>query len=254
MNDAGKKEHAALNRRVGQYLAPAGLALAVLAGLTELVSGPGSRLGLWHFRTGFTLLGIAAIAGGAGAAISLIAGMFASDKPSYRMAMVGIIIGLVVTGIPWSLSRTAKQLPKIHDITTDTSNPPQFTAILPLRKDAPNPSEYGGPAVAEQQNRAYPDIQPLVLGARPDAAFNRALSVARAMGWDIVVSDPKQGRIEATATTFWFGFKDDVVAKITPEKEGSRIDIRSASRVGLSDVGTNAKRIRAFLAKMKSAQ
>ena len=158
---------------------------------------------------------------------------------------------------PWSprlrgtgenVPASRNNFPKIHDVTTDTEDPPAFVAILGLRKDAPNPSTYGGPEIAAQQRAAYPDIRPLVSEIPPARAFERALSVARRMGWDIVDENPPEGRIEATATTLWFGFKDDVVIRIIPlAGTGSRLDIRSVSRVGLSDIGTNARRIRAFL-------
>jgi uncharacterized protein (DUF1499 family) len=136
----------------------------------------------------------------------------------------------------------------IHDITTDPENPPGFVSVLPLRKDAPNSATYGGPEIAAQQRAAYPDIRPLVSDLPPARAFERALSVAQRMGWSIVDDNAAEGRIEATATTRWFGFKDDVVLRIVPAAgNGSRIDIRSVSRVGRSDVGTNARRIRTFL-------
>lgn len=138
----------------------------------------------------------------------------------------------------------------IHDITTDTENPPVFVSVLALRKDAPNSATYGGPEIAAQQHAAYPDIRPLVSDLPPERAFERSRSVARQMGWDIVDENPAEGRIEATATTRWFGFKDDVVVRIAPAAgDGSRVDIRSVSRVGRSDVGTNARRIRTFLKK-----
>src|SRR5439155_509507 len=89
-----------------------------------------------------------------------------------------------------------------------------------------------------------------VIVAGPEAAFARALAAAQAMGWDIVDAQPKEGRIEATASTFWFGFKDDVVVRITPLPAGSRIDVRSKSRVGRGDTGTNAQRIRAYLKRL----
>jgi uncharacterized protein (DUF1499 family) len=92
----------------------------------------------------------------------------------------------------------------------------------------------------------------LHLDAPPAQAFDRALAAARAMSWEIVASDPAQGRIEATATTFWFGFKDDIVVRIAAEGAGSRLDVRSLSRIGKSDVGANARRIRDYLAKVKA--
>jgi uncharacterized protein (DUF1499 family) len=126
-----------------------------------------------------------------------------------------------------------------------------FEVILPLRAGAPNPAEYGGPALAKQQEEGYPDLVPGSLGISPEAAFPRALQAAKDMGWEIVAADPKSLRIEATDTTAWFGFKDDVVVRLTPSPAGCRIDVRSASRVGQSDVGTNARRIKAYLARLK---
>jgi uncharacterized protein (DUF1499 family) len=124
-------------------------------------------------------------------------------------------------------------------------------AILPLRRDASNPPEYGGEAVAAQQLKAYPDVRPLTLTVPPDATFEKALRTAREVGWDIVESRPDQGRIEATDTTLWFGFKDDIVVRVTASDSGSRIDVRSVSRVGQSDIGTNAARIRNYLSRIQ---
>ena len=138
-------------------------------------------------------------------------------------------------------------MPPIHDITTDTADPPVFVAVLPLRADAPNPAEYGGEDVAAAQQQAYPDLRPLILPLAPDVTFARALDAARGAGWAIVAADSTDRRIEATETTGWFGFKDDVVVRIRPADGGSRVDVRSVSRTGRSDVGTNARRIRAYL-------
>jgi uncharacterized protein (DUF1499 family) len=147
----------------------------------------------------------------------------------------------------------ARSVPPIHDITTDTLDPPEFIAIRPLRADAPNPPEYAGEVVARQQQEAYPDIRPYRLDVGAENAFEQALAAARKMGWEIVVADPAAGRIEATATTFWYGFKDDVVVRISEDNGGSVIDVRSKSRVGRSDVGANAARIRAYLEVLKTA-
>jgi uncharacterized protein (DUF1499 family) len=214
----------------------------------------GSRLGWWHFRTGFSMLRWAADGGLLAAAVS-IAGLILSRRPFSRLRLFfsfsGLVIGLLVVGILWSLWRTAQTVPPIHDITTDTENPPVFVSILPLRKDAPNPADYGGPEVAAQQKAAYPDLAPAMIPMPFSQAFEQALRTARDMGWMIVNSSPGEGRIEATDTTFWFGFKDDIVIRITAAGQESRVDVRSVSRVGRSDVGTNAKRIRKFLEKLK---
>jgi uncharacterized protein (DUF1499 family) len=234
-------------------LPAAGFSLAILAGLAAALAGFGHRWGWWHYRTGFMVLKGAAYIGIAAAAVSL-AGLIITRPLLLRqgavLAFAGIVIGLFTAGVPWSWLRTVKQVPHIHDISTDTEDPPKFAAIISLRKDAANPSEYGGPDTAALQRKGYPEITPLRLPMRPDRAFERAEQAARAMGWEIVDADPDRLRIEATDTTFWFGFKDDVVVRITPEPEGSRIDVRSLSRVGSSDVGTNAKRIRAYLNKL----
>jgi uncharacterized protein (DUF1499 family) len=112
--------------------------------------------------------------------------------------------------------------------------------------NASNPPEYAGPEVAAQQKKAYPDLAPIRLAVPPAQAFDKARAAAQALGWEIVASDPAEGRLEATDTTRWFAFKDDVVVRIRPDGDGSRVDVRSKSRVGRSDVGANAARIRAF--------
>lgn len=119
-----------------------------------------------------------------------------------------------------------------------------------MRRDALNPSDYGGREIAAQQRAGYPDIGPLALTVSPDKVFQRAVSAAVNMGWQIIDANQAEGRIEATDTTYWFGFKDDIVVRIISEGAGSRIDIRSVSRVGISDVGTNARRIQKFLKKV----
>jgi len=126
--------------------------------------------------------------------------------------------------------------------------------VLPLRKDAPNSAQYGGAQLAALQQQAYPDLAPVILELPPRAAFDLALTVARASGWEIVAAAPEDNRIEATATTLLFGFKDDIVIRITPAGGGSRVDVRSVSRVRRSDLGTNAARIREFLRRLSSQQ
>ena len=190
--------------------------------------------------------------GGLAAAVLGLVALFL-DRSSRRgvlLTLVTIGLGALVVGIPWQMKKQAQHVPPIHDITTDTENPPAFVAILPLRRDAPNPAEYGGPEVAAQQQKAYPDLRPLFLIAPQKEAFSKALEAARAMGWQIVDSNQDQGRIEATDTTLWFGFKDDIVVRVMPAVHGSRIEVRSVSRVGKSDVGTNAQRIQAYLRKI----
>lgn len=142
--------------------------------------------------------------------------------------------------------------PPIHDVTTDPGDPPAFEAVLPARQGAPNPPGYGGAAVAEAQARLHPEVQPLGLPCPPAQAFAPALAAAKAQGWEIVAQDPARGRIEATATTPLMRFKDDVVVRLRAEGAGTRVDLRSKSRLGRGDLGTNARRIMAYLADLRA--
>jgi uncharacterized protein (DUF1499 family) len=238
-------------------IAEVGFGLAVLSGLAAAISGPGTRLGFWYFMTGFSLLRVAAIGGGIAAILSVIGGVMARHEHKssiFYAAAAGILIGLIAFGIPTSWAYKAGKMPLIHDITTDMENPPQFKAIMPLRQDAQNPATYGGQEIAVKQASAYPDIRPLILPVSKQAAFDTALLTAKNMGWQIVDSNRQEGRIEAIATTLWFGFKDDIVVRVSDAENGSsRVDIRSTSRVGLSDIGTNAARVRTYLRKLGGA-
>ena len=224
------------------------LAAAFAAALLLLAAGPGTRAGLWEYGTGFLLMRIALFAGVASALVALVLLIIpGTRKGNVALLVAAIAVGLTTAAIPWRAVQTARSLPFIHDITTDTDNPPRFVDIVPLRVDAPNPPEYPGEEVAGLQREGYPDIDTLELDMSANAAFGRALTTAEQMGWEIVAAAPQDGRIEATATTFWFGFKDDIVIRIEESRSGSRLDIRSKSRVGRSDIGANAERIRRFV-------
>jgi uncharacterized protein (DUF1499 family) len=235
-------------------IATIGLVLALLAALAGLSAGLGYRLGWWALGTGFALLRYAAYGAIAAMVVSVIGLALARPGGGRRglyRALAGLVIGAVVFGVPWSYLRAAQQVPPIHDITTDTEDPPSFVAILPLRADAANPPDYGGEEVAAQQHAAYPAIRPVSVPLPPDQTFEQALATAQDEGWEIVAAVPSDGRIEATDTTLWWGFKDDVVIRIRQGDSGSRLDIRSKSRVGIGDVGTNAARIEAFLEELE---
>lgn len=237
-------------RRLPGRLALAAVGLTAAAVATLALSGLGSRWGWWSYRAGFVLLRWAAWAGMLAAAAGLLALAVALWRRLPLTALVALLAVAVAAGVVWvplTFQRLARGVPPIHDITTDTDNPPRFVAVLAQRGAGANPAEYAGAPVAAQQKAAYPDVAPAELAVPPEDAFERALSSARALGWEIVAAVPAEGRLEATATTFWFGFKDDVVVRITRTERGSRVDVRSLSRVGRSDLGTNARRIRAFL-------
>jgi len=153
-----------------------------------------------------------------------------------------------ILSVPLNWKRAAAEAPPIHDITTDLAEPPRFVAILPFGRTLPNPAEYGGASVALAQQSAYPDIKTLLLDMPAEQAFPLVQETVKRLGWKVVAAVPEEGRIEATDTTFWFGFTDDIVVRVTPAGHRSLVDIRSVSRVGRSDAGTNAARIRRFLA------
>ncbi len=208
-------------------------------------------MGLWTFQTGLGLIPWAAYAGVAGAALTLLALAFTRPRgASLAAVLVAFVLASTSFVLPWRWLQNAKRVPPIHDISTDTNDPPAFVAVLPLRAGASNPVVYGGEKVAALQHSGYPDIRALHLDAPPAIAFARALATAKAMGWAMAASDSATGRIEGTATTRWFGFKDDVVIRVRPGAAGSIVDVRSLSRVGGSDVGTNAARVRDFLARL----
>lgn len=242
--------------------APLPLIVALLAFLTFLsivlvaLSGLGTRWGWWHYRTGFKILSAGVIATIAFAVLTLIVGAVTAKLSRGRsmvVAAITVVAGAAVVWLPISMAREARRLPLIHDITTDPEHPPLFVDVLQRRAGATNPAEYGGDSIATKQRAAYADIQPITLSVPPAQALDRADAVARDMGWEIVAKDPATGRLEATDRTKWFGFYDDIVVRVQPQPSGtgSRVDVRSLSRVGLSDVGMNAKRIREFTRRLQ---
>jgi uncharacterized protein (DUF1499 family) len=232
-------------------LALAALFLAVLALLLLLLSGPGSRAGVWHFSTGFRMMSYGAYLGIAAAVLAALA-LALGRRRALVPGALALLLGGLAFYLPWSWRQEAGAYPPIHDVTTDLASPPAFSAVLPLRADAPNPPEHQGDSIAAIQREAYPDLGPLMMAMPVDSAFSLAAAAAREMdGWELVDQDRAEGRIEATATTPWFGFRDDVVIRVTSASGISRVDVRSKSRVGRGDVGANAKRIRRYLERLR---
>lgn len=245
-------------------IAWAAIAVAALGVLAEFGSGFGYRFGILPLQTALQRMlpiGVYIAAGGAVlCAITLVlAWMVHKDAFLRRSTPVILALAAAVVAIyvPYSMRASAAGLPPIHDVTTDIENPPEFVDVVPLRVQtgAVNPPEYlrdrSGRRtfnVPEAQKKAYPDIQTLTFdGVAPAAAYARALAAVRQRGWTLVADKPEEGRIEAFDRTFWFGFIDDVVIRVAPTETGSKIDIRSKSRVGGGDVGTNARRVRGYV-------
>jgi uncharacterized protein (DUF1499 family) len=242
---------------------------------------PMSRLALWSGRLGWfaltqALLSIiivrsgflevepafAAFATALAIAVVAILLAFASFIGIWRQgyaglgrAFVAIVLGLILLAYPGYLGYRAAKLPMINDITTDTENPPKFDVLARLRPRGTN--DYPGAQVAALQQKAYPDIGPLELNVRPQVAYNLALKLVTKRKWHIVDAEPptpgREGVIEAVARTLIMGFRDDIVVRVSLSGTGSKIDLRSASRIGRSDLGANASRIRAFLEEIDEA-
>jgi len=233
----------------------AALVVALIGAIMVAGAGPAYRIRLLGLGRAFSVIEWGAWLGLVALILAAILASLQRRASTQRWpatVLIAAIVGALTFAIPYAMLRSAKRAPAIHDISTDTANPPSFVAVVPLRAGAPNSVVYAGEATASQQRAAYPDIQPITLGVPPEQAYRRALDVARNMGWQIDASVPAEGRIEATDTTRWFGFKDDIVIRVSPAETGSRIDVRSESRLGEGDLGKNARRIRAYLRKVNS--
>lgn len=165
-------------------------------------------------------------------------------------AVTVIVFAGIALAVPLSMMNRGSSVPPIHDISTDMVNPPEFVAIVPLRADAPNPVEYEGETSAVQQRQAYPDIKTLNYTQPKAELVAAAAQAAKNLGWEMANTDADKGLVEATDTTTWFGFKDDVVVRINDEGDKRIVDIRSKSRMGASDLGKNAERIRGFIKEL----
>lgn len=259
-------------------LARASMAISLFLPVYFMVAALGVKFGLWTWQVGLMtmtlqfglpLFGVSLILG----LVALITSLVRKPRTGWRMALVGVLVPVVALGFLASVQLSSAGIPPIHDVATDIVDPPVFsTAVMSARQAVQaNPVEamtasmgslkaYQGPAFAgiagktlgQVGHDAYPAVRPLTLAAAPAKVAAAAEAEAKAQGWKVVTSDPAAGVVEATAETFWFGFKDDVAVRIRPSATGgSVVDVRSTSRVGLSDLGANAKRIEAFLAGLK---
>jgi hypothetical protein len=230
-----------------------------------LVAAIGSGTGLWHFRIGFAVLRYAFYAVAAGGVLALIAIGFgvARRTGAGKLNLLSLAVALLFSAYLLQMVATARSVPAIHDATTNLEDPPAFTALSARPDNLDNVPDEGEPELARLDpesrwkalhRRAYGDLRTLRVRAGVAQTTGRAASLARSRGWEIAKVDRKAGIVEATATSRFFRFKDDVVVRVRrdPASPGSSlVDIRSISRVGGSDIGMNAKRIRAFAADLK---
>ncbi|WP_429911459.1 DUF1499 domain-containing protein [Glycocaulis sp.] len=246
---------------------------AIIAPLWFAAAGLGSRIGLWDWRFGlgtmtreigpnllFAAVGLGALA----LVLLIVTAIVVKERRAgvgaWVASVVAIAVGAAGLWYAASVAARAADIPPIHDITTDTASPPQFTASLITRRGADaNSVDYesktdprSGRPLPEVQAEAYPDIQPIAVSAEPLAAYQAALRVARELGWTVSTKSERDLMFEATATTFWYGFRDDIVVRVTALTDGGAVvDARSVSRVGVSDLGANAARLRTFSARLR---
>jgi len=253
-------------RKIKLLLNVASILVAVagtIIGLVTLAAAAGIWLNLWDFRKGFDLLRFGNDYGDIVAwfclALTIVIVLAAKLWNTGNALRVGMLAaaGTLIAGIAYSIPESFRppegiSYPAIHDISTDLVSPPEFIAVLPARAEAPNTVVYGGSAnmtperLAELTRAAYPDLVPRYYPESKETVFDKALNAVSEMGWQLVSADKSAGRIEATATTFWFRFKDDIVVTFANDNGQTLVNARSLSRVGVGDVGANALRLRKF--------
>ena len=226
--------------------------VSLSAFLLVALPGPLYKYGVVDLGTAFTGFKFGVFAGIATLILLVLQILFKRKTVTLGSTIMALLLSTIAIAIPLSMLNKGKSVPPIHDISTDLVNPPEFVAIAPLRADAPNPVEYAGVEVATQQRAAYPELQTLNYTQSKSELVEATKQAIDHLGWQLVNIDTNQGIIEATDRTMWFGFKDDVIVRITDNGSERLVDIRSKSRVGGSDLGKNAERIHDFIEELDS--
>lgn len=227
------------------------IALASIVGfLMVVLPGPLYQFAGVSLGTAFTSLRFGVYVGGAALILIVLNVLLNRKNIQWGSTLVYAVLALVAVAMPVSMMSKASTVPPIHDITTDVTNPPAFVAVAPLREGAPNPITYEGGEVTKQQLEAYPEIKTQLLPQNLEAVLSAAENAIVALGWERA-QGALPNTLEATDTTLWFGFKDDVVIRLTPKNNNTLVDVRSKSRVGKSDLGKNAQRINAFFDELR---
>ena len=231
--------------------------VGAVIGIVLLLAAPlGYRLGVFDIQGAISAMGLGTILAVIAFFLGIIALVIAMRNQllaERSTVAVGLVVSGIVLAVTGSQFMAATSVPQIHNITTNTEEPPQFDKIAEIRESAnvPNPHTYNAEQPASVQAAAYPDVQPLVSALSEADMLVKAEQALRDLGLEVVDVNAAEGRLEATATTFWFGYKDDVVVRVKPQGSGSVVDIRSVSRVGQSDLGANAARILAILDQLR---
>jgi len=242
-------------------LAFAALAIALVIGGAAAL---GTRVGVWDPYNGlWRIFPWAVLAGALSFILALVwavLALFLNVGRSARYGAVALIGSIAFLYTPIDGLVMLKTMPPIHDISSDVMNPPQFKALLPLRKSADTPASYEGPltltydgkrtTVSALQKKYYNFIRPIAILTKVPVLYWRAFFAVKRMGWNLVGFDPEAGTIECTDTSFWFGNTYDIVIRVVKSGEGARLDIRSKSRLAGPDMGVNAFRIKAYVKEL----
>ena len=215
--------------------------------------------GAWLYKFGVASFGISSTLVLIGFGLSVIFAVLAIGtlfvsvlrKQPYGLftMFLSFVVCFCLAGYAAILYNKASTNPVTYNVSTDLVDPPMFSqAVLDRRGEASNPVELDD-RKKELLKGAYKDIQPLVLNSSKEHVFSAALELVTERGWEIITQDERKGTIEATASTFWFGYKDDVVVRVRGNVEAgsATVDLQSVSRIGQTDLGKNAERIRSFL-------
>jgi uncharacterized protein (DUF1499 family) len=246
------------SRSLASRAAELAVVLTALSVLLIALGPIGWRAGWWHFRFAFnTLMPSSAYLAVAGLVVSISTLLLLRSsvgRGGTRAAIGALIVSAALVYVPWQWTHLRATAPPLHDITTDTQDPPAFAAVLQARRAEDGNTVVYDPNNAVLQKQGYPDLAPVMTSLPPPAAFKRALDTATEMGgWRIVLSDPAAGRIEASQSSRFFGFTDDIVIRVAAAGAGSRIDMRSEARQGRSDYGVNAARVRTYMDALRHA-
>lgn len=229
--------------RAGIRAAVAGLALLLVATAVARAGLLGGGPAMAIYLTGSALLAAALAACGLG----LLVSGGSAGSTSAPATWLALLAGLGVTANNAVLLGQGQGAPAIQDVSTDTFNPPDFVALVPIRADAgASPPDYAGAAAAAAQKSAYPDLQPVYFPRPANTVFDAALAAVGDLGWTLVDASAADGRIEATAESPWLRIREDVVIRIQPGRDQTRVDARSKSRAADGDRGANARRLREF--------
>ncbi|HEX6860695.1 MAG TPA: DUF1499 domain-containing protein [Caulobacteraceae bacterium] len=241
------------------------LVLAIAPAVVILLGAVGTKLGLWSWKLGFVAvivrgplgIGWAPLLAMLAIAASLIGVIISFWVGSWRRSLAALLISLATMGAFIGIGGQARKAPPIHDVSTDWREPLMFSAAVMKARGAeanpvvPDPVDKSGKPMAQINEATCPGAKPVLTDKQVPQAYAAAKAAVTAQGLKVVTDDPAGGRLEAVAESFWYGFKDDLVVRVQPDGSGSRIDIRSVSRVGISDLGQNCQRVSAIVAALR---